>query len=115
MIAPLADSGELTILAAIQEYICTLERAANSFEKAHSDFKEKILAHEAKMHKELKELRDEVEMLCDKMKEGRDKKNRKRRACIAEGIEEIEEETRKSKRRRVKIQGYDCNLTIWLG
>lgn len=114
MTAPPVDGSELTILVAIQDCIHTLECAINSFEKAHSDFKEKVLAHEAKMHKELKELRDEVETLRDEMKEGRDKKNRKRRAGIVKGIEEIEEEAQKSKRKRVKIQGHDCNLTIWL-
>jgi hypothetical protein len=62
----------------------------------------------------LKELRDEVKTLRDKMNEGRDKENRKRRAGIAEGIEEFEE-AQKPKRRRVEIQGHDCNLMIWLG
>jgi uncharacterized protein YlxW (UPF0749 family) len=75
----------------------------NSFETKYKVFEERISALEVDLQKEVKRLRNEVKTLYKELKELYNEISRKRRTYIVEGIEEIEEEALKSKRKRVEI------------
>ena len=129
MIIPTADSGKLTIIAVIKRYIGKLKSCANflkgdsqcyslrlnSFEIKYKVFEERISVLEVDLQKEVKGLRNEVKTLRKELKELRNEISRKRRTYIVDGIEEIEEEALKSKRRRVEIQEHDNKVSIIFG
>jgi len=87
----------------------------NSFEIKYKVFEERISVLEVDLQKEVKGLRNEVKTLRKELKELRNEISRKRRTYIVDGIEEIEEEALKSKRRRVEIQEHDNKVSIIFG
>jgi hypothetical protein len=126
---PTADGGKLTTIAIIKRCMGKLKSCANflkgdsqcyslrldGFETKHEVFEERISALEVDLQKEVERLRDEVKTLREELKELRNEISRKRRTYVVEGIEEIEEEALKSKRRRVEIQEHDNGVSIMFG
>ena len=127
MTAPTADCGKLTLAAVVKRCTGRLKRCADhlnvdsqcyslridGLRTKHDDLQGRVsvletaeygLQREVKeLLDEMKEVRDEVKELRDEAKEVRDEISRKGRTDAVDGIEEIEEEARKLKRRRVEI------------